>query len=361
MRYKAILSGLSSALLLLPVLGTLCGCTWKDLFPSDTPTVPNAVAVDRALDLCSLTHGGQPFHLILTIGQPVRARSEKHRSAEVQSHAMQAQVEIFWLSPIAYRTVVHSAKFNQVRIVNGGAIEEHDTGDFYPRWLQNFVDALLDPVPRAASLRRQPGAIPVSLESHACISNSGAPAVGDETSAQICFQDVEPRLASGIDFTRYVSYDDYAPFGSQQIARTLINDLPANLLLRAHVTLLEPFPKSAYPLLKATQYTPPSQQVRTMLVSRSMAQSLLESSPVSRPPHIRFVSRETSPRPAGPATHTIVYIRTDRTGRVREAYPDSNDVYGLHQAAALRALTLKFKPLIVNGAPQQMEAPLEMP
>jgi hypothetical protein len=55
-----------------------------------------------------------------------------------------------------------------------------------------------------------------------------------------------------------------------------------------------------------------------------------------------------------------VYVRTDRTGCVREAYRDSADIYGLHQAAAVRAYSLKFKPLMVNGAPQQMEAPVEI-
>jgi hypothetical protein len=56
-----------------------------------------------------------------------------------------------------------------------------------------------------------------------------------------------------------------------------------------------------------------------------------------------------------------VYVRTDRTGRVREAYRDKIDQFGLTDAAVARALTLKFKPLIVNGVARQMEAPISLP
>jgi hypothetical protein len=56
-----------------------------------------------------------------------------------------------------------------------------------------------------------------------------------------------------------------------------------------------------------------------------------------------------------------LYIRTDRSGKVREVYRDPADLSGLQNAAVARALTLKFKPLIVNGAPVQIEAPITVP
>ena len=347
-------------------LPVLSGCAWNEVFTSDVPTLSNAAAVDRALQLCALTHGDRPFHLILEISAPP-SKSNLQMPASLQSD-MRAQIEIHWLNAITYRIAIRSPKFSQTRVVNGDVVEEHNTGDFYPRWIQNFVDALLDPVPKAAALRKLPGSVPVSRQSHACISNSS-----DElTSSQVCFQDEEPRLASGIDFTRYVSFDDFAPFGSQQIPRTLINDLPANFLVRGHITLLEPLPQSAYRLLKAREFTQPAKQIRTTLVSKSAAQSLLQSMPDSdlfrayahentrlisyAPPSNDSKSGQTTQQ--GPIT---VYIRTDRTGRVREVYRDSADIYGLHSAAVTRALAYKFKPLLINGVPQQMEAPLELP
>jgi len=339
----------------------LSGCSWEELSSAAVPTLPNAVAVDRALELCSLTRGDQPFHLILEISPPSLSRSGAPNAME-----MHGEVEIFWLNAITYRTVIHSRNFSQTRIVNGSVVEEHNTGDFYPRWIQNFVDALLDPVPKAAALRKVPGTVPVSRESHACISN----APGELSSSQICFQDEEPRIASGIDFTRYVSFDDFEPFGSQQIPRTLINDLPANFLVQGRILLLEPLPRSASKLLKAHEFTHSAQQIHTVLVSKAPAQSLLESSPAiqSLSPYRRGHSakisytpigaRSSQPSPQSPAT---IYVRTDRTGRVREAYRDSTDIYGLQSAAVAHALTLKFKPLLIDGVPQQMEAPIEMP
>jgi hypothetical protein len=271
---------------------------------------------------------------------------------------MHAQIEVFWLNSITYRTVIRSRYFSQTRIVNGPVIEEHDTGDFFPRWIQNFVDAILDPVPKASILRKIPGSVPIGLQSHACISNPDPSDGGGDktTSAQICFQDAEPRIASGVDFTRSVWFDDFAPFGKQQIARTLVNDLPANILVHGQISLLEPFPKWAYPLLKAAVFTAPAVQIRTTLVSASTAASMLDisSGRALAPVSLDSSRHLTSERPT-------VYIRTDRTGRVREAYRDSSDQFGLQDTAVNRALELRFKPLVINGAPQQMEAPLVLP
>jgi hypothetical protein len=357
MRPKTLSKGSKGALSLLVVLGTLCGCSWKEIFPPDTPTLANAAAVDRALELCAPTHGNQPFHLKLRVTPPSRDGENSVLDPQASS-AMQAQVEVYWLNAITYRTEIHAPGFSQTRIVNGSVVEEHNSGDFYPRWLQNFVDAVLEPVPKAALLRRQPGSVPVSLESHACISGPE----GDETqNAQVCFQNTEPRLASGLDFTRYVSFDDFAPFGAQQVARTLVNVLPSDILVHGNITTLEPLQQSAYPKLKATQFTQPSDQIRTHLISRSMARAMLDTASTQQP-QARLVSYTPSSEPAGELQdHIMMYIRTDRTGRVREAYPDIEDVYGQHRAAISHALTLRFKPLLVNGAPQQMEAPLELP
>jgi len=351
---------------------SLCGCSWEEIFSSNTPTLPNAVAVDHALRLCSLSASDQPFHLILEIAEPAHPAASQRgaairvqnisasvpRNSGIRAQSTRSRIEIFWLNAITYRTVIRSPGFSQIRIVNGSVVEEHDAGDFYPRWVQNFVDAILDPVPKATALRKVPGAVPIGVQSHACIStptvNGDRP---DKSSmAQVCFRDAEPRIASGVDFTRSVWYDDFAPFGQQEIARTLVNDLPANVLIRGQITLLEPLRKQDYALLKAREFTPLEKQIQTALVSGNAAQSMLE-----------FAETQSWLQPSRHAAETQtggqmpVYIRTDRTGRVREAYRDTTDQFGLQDAAVARALTLRFKPLIVNGAPRQMEAPILLP
>jgi hypothetical protein len=343
----------------------LCGCGWNEWFRPKEKSLPNEEAIERGLKLCALTQGERPFHLILEIAPPPNTSGE-----------VRAQVEIFWLNPITYRTVIHSRSFNQIRIVNGNVVEEHDTGDFYPRWIQNFVDAIFEPVPKSATLRKIPGKIPIGRESHACISNSAHPELDDDvSSAQVCFEDSDPKIASGREFGRYVSFDDFAPFGAQQIARTLVDDLPTNVLVSGRITRLEPLANSDYGLLKAMEFTPADKQIRTALASKSDAIARLDSTPV-RPnyrsnhrtyrtvsSHATGLARAPATDPAippltGPAT---VYVRTDRSGKVREAYRDGLGHFTLDDPAILRALSLKFKPLLVNGVPQQMEAQIELP
>ena len=139
------------------LFGALCGCSWNDVLPAHPTTISNAEAVDRALQRCSLSAGEQPFHLVLEVSPP----SDTH---EPVFRDMQAQIEVFWLNPITYRTVIRSPKFSQIRVTNGRVLEEHDTGDFYPRWIQNFVDAILEPIPEAGQLRKVSGGVPVGPE-----------------------------------------------------------------------------------------------------------------------------------------------------------------------------------------------------
>ena len=376
MRRKAWLVGLGCASI---VLSSLCGCTWEEIFPSSSPSLPNAVALDRALRLCSLSESDQPFHLVLEISPPplhassarsaaalgLAARGHEARRPDLLAQDMQAEVEIYWLNPLTYRTVIRSRSFSQTRIVNGSVVEEHDTGDFYPRWIQNFVDAILDPIPNSSLLRKIPGVVPVGVESHACISNPVSEESEELAKAQICFQDAEPRIASGVDSTRSVWFGDFAPFGSQQIARLLVDNLPANFLVHGRVIRLEPLQQADYPLVRAKEFTPPAKVIHTSLVSSVNAQSLVELEPSrfeaifharsERQPTVRHASDDFVHEPV------IVYIRTDRTGKVREAYRNSVGHGGLNDPAVVRALTLKFKPLVIDGIPRQMEASIVLP
>jgi hypothetical protein len=338
-----------SALLL---LSALCGCSWKDIFPTHPSTISNAEAVDRAIQLCSLTAGDQPFHLILETLPPANAH-------DPASSRMQARIEIFWLNAITYRTIIHSAGFSQTRIVNGRVVEEHDTGDFYPRWIENFVQAILEPIPRADLLRKVPGSVPVGIEEHACIS-------GD--SAEVCFQDAEPRIATGSGPSRSIWFDNYAAFGRQQIARTLVDKLPGNLLVRGRVVLLTPLDRADYPLLKAREFTTAGKLLETELVSQSTAEALLQNSAPDFPKTSdRAAKRKDRAKITLPPADRAgegdnrVYIRTDRNGRVREAYRERAIGSPAPDIAEARALGLRFKPLIVDGAPRQMEAVISVP
>lgn len=338
--------GLGSASI---VLSTLCGCSWNDVFPAHPTTISNAEAVDRALQLCSLSAGDQPFHLVLAISPPANARN----LTSGQFHAdFRAQIDVYWLNPITYRTEIHSARFSQTRIVNGRAVEEHNTGDFYPRWIQNFVETILEPIPEAGRLRKIPGSLPVGVKEHACIANEDA---------QVCFQDAEPRIATSSGPTRSVWFDSFAPFGRQQIARTVVDKLPGNLLLRGHILLLTPLSQWDYKLLKATEFTLPGKLMQTQSVSPASAESWMQIPPVDfRAKSHTALLAKGAPKLSSDSP-VAVYIRTDRTGKVREAYAENSGGKGEQYAAVARAMALHLKPLVIDGAPRQMETTIVVP
>jgi hypothetical protein len=329
----------------------LCSCSWQSYYPPADPSLPNAVAIDRALHVCSLTQGEQPFHLVLSIAPPEHATTD-----------MSAQVELFWLNAVTYRIVIRSRDFSQVRIVNGSVVEEHDNGAFYPRWIQNFVDALLNPVPSLAALRKVPGTLPIGTAAHACISaaDPALTTISDDPSteqdparvARICFQDADPKIVSTLSFSRSIWFDDFAPFGPQLVPYTLVNALPANLQIRGHIIRLERLAKADERLLKAHEFTQPARQILTKLVSESSVRSLL-------------VYPENASLTVPLANESItIYVRTDRNGHVREAYRASSDngadLYVAQDSVVRRALTYQFKPLVIDGIPFQMEAPLRL-
>jgi hypothetical protein len=56
--------------------------------------------------------------------------------------------------------------------------------------------------------------------------------------------------------------------------------------------------------------------------------------------------------------YMIVYARTDRSGQVRETAKHNSYQPGLESYGMEQALRYKFKPMIVDGVPVQMEMPL---
>ena len=100
-------------------------------------------ALDRALKTSSLTFKGKPFHAVMEIG----------KTGEDYS----GRVEVWWVDGTKYRVVVTSPKFSQERVVSGDRVSEKDEGDYYPRWLENFVLAIINPVPMAKNFRGHSG------------------------------------------------------------------------------------------------------------------------------------------------------------------------------------------------------------
>jgi hypothetical protein len=298
-------------------------------------------AIGQALKTSSLTYQGAPFHAVMEIGKP----SEKNSPFE-------GTVDVYWVDSSHYRVTVTSKSFQQTRIVNGNAVEERNTGDFYPGWLRNYAFALLDPLHRADLFRGRAGFVAVGEgQMRGCLGRDDRPGgITDQmTWASICFQGKEPRIQSAMDFTSFLEFGDYEKFGKKQIARSYSSYDTDNEKIIGRVTRLEALKQVDDKLFAVEHSTPPEQRIETSFVSMATNEALVEKTPAIEWPSVREGKTDG---------YMIVHVLTDRSGQVREAYRHNSDNPGLEDFGRDQALKYKFKPLLVNGVAQQMETPL---
>jgi hypothetical protein len=335
----------------------LAGALVMAVMQAQTPSPSaNMSLLQQSLQKSVLIEGHQPFHLVLEIAPDTTPRAH----ARPVPSFMNGKVELFWAGRSHYKLVLNSPEFRQTRVVDGDQVEEHDDGDFYPRWLDDFVRMLLNPVPRpqVPKLIQQrltgggtfalPGRTAISMPR--CLETSDRPAgITEETSiARVCFDASHSWYQGTLDFTRYVSLADYAPFGGQMIPRIWSDDIPENIFVEGKVTLLEKLSAGDLKAIYVSSPTPPKEQIRTVFLSRKEIGDRIANVP----------DYEWPPNDGVLEGYMIVYVRTDRTGQVRESYWDSSDNYGLQDAGATLALKSSLKPMLVEGAAVQMEGPL---
>jgi hypothetical protein len=294
-------------------------------------------ALDRALKASSLTDGGLPFHAVLDIGNAGTPYSGK--------------IEVWWLEGKKYKSVLTSPSFTQTRIVNGDRVMETNVGEYYPRWLENFRDVILDPLPIAGNFRNRPGVVVIGPRIQSCLRRDDRPGgITDQmTWGIVCFTGSEPKLESVLTMNYSVTFEDWKPFGQKQIARTYKTSVLDYKEIIAHLSLLEELNDAKEELVAIADSTPESQQIKTEFVSTLKEESLVENVPKIDWPPVREGKTEG---------YMIVYARTDRTGQVRETSKHNSDQPGLESYGMEQALRYKFKPLIVNGVPVQIEMPL---
>lgn len=310
---------------------------------SSIPQIPEekvdaATALNQALKASSLTFEGKPFHAVMEI----------EKAGETYS----GRIEFWWVNASMYRVMITSPQFKQLKIVNGDRVQENDEGDFYPRWLENFVLAVLDPVPMAQNLIDRSDSLGQSSQNHyGCIRRDDRlNGITDQlTYGQVCFAGSEPRVESVRAFNEFVLFKDWQEFGDKQIPRTYQTNVLDQDPVIGRLTLLEELAQPDEAMFTFNSVTSSNQRISTSFLSARAGESLVEKIPTIQWPPIREGKTEGD---------IIVYVRTDRTGQVREtALHDSGlsvlGSFGMHQA-----LSYKFKPLVVDGVAQQMELPL---
>jgi hypothetical protein len=297
-------------------------------------------ALDRAVKNNVLTLNGSPFHAVLEIA-----------ALKEDDPAFKGRVELFWESQQKYRLVLESPAFGQTLIVNGEQVMEINRGDFFPNWLRGFVTALMDPMPRLKDLRGRQDRVAVGPKTFSCVRRDDKPnGITDQmTWAQICFGGDDALLQFVIDFTYNMEFHDFKKFEKKQIARTYVSGMGDHARLQGILTTLEKWqPDEA--LLAVTTTTALSDRILTTFVSTATEESMLESAPKDVAwPEVRSGKTEG---------YMIVQAVTDRTGQVRETSKHNSDNGGLENFGREVALKYKFKPLMVDGIPQQMAMPL---
>lgn len=328
---------------LFPLLLVAAGISQVHAQPSGFPQfqgerVGADTALVRALRTSSLTEDGRPFHAVLVIGNAKSPYS--------------GRVEVWWAAKQRYKTVITSPAFSQTRIVNGADVMETNSGDYYPRWLETFVDAVLDPIPMKENFTGRGGAVMLGPQiTNSCIQGDDRPGgITDVmTWGNVCFSGSEPHIRSVLTMNYSIEFGDWKSFGKKEIAHTYKTDVLDYQEITAHMTKLEELKDAPDELFLVKTPTPPDQQIKTAFVSIHKEEGLLENAPKIDWPTVREGRTEG---------YMIVYARTDRTGQVRESAKHNSDQPGLEDFGMEQALRYKFKPLVVNGVAMQMEMPL---
>jgi hypothetical protein len=305
-------------------------------------TIQLSDATDRALRKSQLTlPGSAPFHIKFSIRETTNPQSDRH-----------AEVEEYWVSSGKYRRTIQSPAFSQTLIVNGDAISETDTGDYYPYWLYQVVTAIFDPVPFAAQLQQ------TKQEIAEPSGGANDRVCGDlrfrVDRILVCFEG-SGRLESVFTKGYSAQFKEYQKFGSKQVARRIVTEPEYKSEIDAAVTELEPLPQpqgdlrgaAGESLFEVKTPTPAADRIQVLRVGEDALRSLvIGSTDIAWPTVI-------GGQDSGGCG---AFLSVDRTGNVREVLPEGCDNPGLDDPLRQAVLKWKLKQPVANGIPVQVTA-----
>jgi hypothetical protein len=157
------------------------------------------------------------------------------------------------------------------------------------------------------------------------------------------------QLSQALDYTHSLIFNDFQPFHDKSIAHAYRSSTRDGVVLLGTLRILEDW-KPDPGLLAITDKTPSSARILTRSVSSPTADTMLQSTPQD----IHWPSVREGKLEGNMALHVV----TDRSRHVREASPYESNNDALRAYGRELVLRYQFKPLLVDGAPVQMEAPL---
>ena len=292
-------------------------------------------AVDSAIRQSKLTPaGGKPFHLKAEIVETTNPSSE-----------YQAKVEEYWLSPKTWRRTIVAPGFSQTLIVNGDQVSEKDTGDYFPWWLNDLVTAMMDPLPMAEQLKQIDSSL---AKPHGSEKSNTCADLRTKIDRWIfCFEGSHGLLTSAFFRGYNAEFKDFKNFADKHVARLITIDPESGTHIEAKITELTELRQADDALFAIAQATPVEEQIKSVQVDEATLRGLATSgTEVTWPPV-----------GGGPSTgRCAVYVSADRTGHIREVWPEGCDNAGLQDPLRDMVKKWQLKPAIEGGGPAQIEA-----
>lgn len=286
--------------------------------------------------------GTNPFHLKASFAPTLERDQGTNRTGDI---------EIWWESPTEWKREIHSPGFSQVEIVNGSHEWQKNSSDYFPEWLRETAQALIEPVPaldqvldqaKDGEIRHVFRQIEVSWP---IFSTDGTvkKSIGAGISVS---QDTRVLLfATGFGFSG--SYKDYENFHNRAIARTVeVGNVTAK------ITTLEDLKQFAPDSFDAQAPGGDVSSIETVLVAETESRkNLLSTGPIAWP------ALKDGPLQGVLTTQIVI----DRSGKVRDIGPILSDNPGLSQDAGRAIVAMQFKPYVQNGMPVQVVSRITMP
>jgi hypothetical protein len=305
------------------------------LLAADDAKVPVADVVEKALQQSQLTWpGSRPFHITATILETSDPGS-----------APRAKIEEDWLSPEKWRRAIESSEFSQTRIVNGDAVYEKNSGDYFPAWLDQMITAIFDPVPILSAFRQsnaQMEKLHLGASSNTC---ANFPMRIDRW--VICFEGSHGLLTSVFTKGYAAQFKDYEKFGDRRVARRISRDFEPGTAFEVQIDSLSFLDAPDESLFAIPQSTQPAERIRRMIVTDDAVRKLaVDSTEIAWPTVGQGILK------GGCA----VYISVDRARRVREVWPEGCDNPALQGPLCDAVKKWHLKPAVANDLPVQIES-----
>jgi hypothetical protein len=318
-----------------PIFASLGFFLAASAFASDGNTLSVGDAAERAMQQSRLTlPGSKPFHLQAVIRETGEPNSD-----------YQAKIEEYWVSPTKWKRTIESPDFSQILIVNGDAVSEKNTGDYFPFWLNDFVTAMLDPLPMLNVLKQSN--VQVAKPQASEKSTTCADLHSRVDRWVICFEGSHGLLVSVFTKGYSAEFKDFKKFGEKRVARRIVRDPEPGTNLEARITDLSELTQSDEQMFVVSQSTPLKERIKSIKIDEEVLRKLvLGNTEIEWPPVGDGLT----------AGGCAVYVSADRAGHIREAWPEGCDSASLQDPLREAVKKWRLKPAISDEVPVQVEA-----